>query len=77
MKILLLILGLSLTACGTFDGDEGPRGDRGDVGETGETVLWHNGSGGPNNSIGSDGHFYVDDDSGDYYKKVAGVWIRQ
>jgi len=35
---------------------------------------WYNGAGAPDNSLGNDGDYYLDDDTGDVYTKVSGDW---
>jgi len=37
--------------------------------------VWLNGMGLPNNSIGKDGDYYLDNASGKVYQKVTGVWV--
>ena len=40
-------------------------------------AAWYNGSGVPSTSLGSNGDYYLNDDDGYYYKKVAGSWVYQ
>lgn len=35
---------------------------------------WYNGTGVPSNAVGSNGDYYIDNASGTYYEKSAGVW---
>lgn len=36
---------------------------------------WMSGKGAPNNNLGKNGDFYLDEDSKDIYKKVNGSWL--
>ncbi len=71
-------------------GIQGPQGDTGATGATGATgpagadgvdgadgATWYNGSGVPASGLGVDDDFYLDNDTGDYYKKIAGTWTLQ
>jgi hypothetical protein len=49
-------------------GPEGPEGPPGDV------IEWLNGSGAPDVSLGEEGDYYLDNDTGDVYFKTGGVW---
>lgn len=40
-------------------------------------ASWHNDSGVPSQLLGATGDYYLDDDTGDYYKKVSGSWVLQ
>lgn len=52
-------------------GDKGERGEKGDQGERGEADDWLNGSGKPDESLGSIGDYYLNNDSGEYYEKIG------
>jgi len=62
-------------------GATGATGDTGSIGVTGVTgvtgSILYNGNGTPPGAVGKNGDFYLNDVNGDYYKKVAGVWILQ
>lgn len=53
----------------------GPKGDPGDDGYSGFDFLTGNGA--PGSSIGQDGDVYLDNITGDFYKKVSGSWSKQ
>lgn len=57
---------------GNITGPAGATGPQGAAGEDGS--IWHNGAGAPDNGLGADGDYYLDNDSGDYYQKTAGDW---
>lgn len=59
----------SLVGAPGADGADGVDGTNGTPGS-----VWYNGSGAPAGGLGVDGDYYVDDDTGDVYQKVAGVW---
>lgn len=46
-------------------------------GTTATGTVWYNDSGVPSSSLGSDNDYYLNDDTGDYYKKIAGSWVLQ
>jgi hypothetical protein len=48
------------------------KGDQGDEGDPGS--VWRNGVGAPANSLGIDGDYYLNNTTGDVYKKEAGVY---
>lgn len=54
-------------------GADGPPGPPGAPGTPGSG--WFTGVGVPGGGLGSDGDFYLDSASGDYYEKVGGVWV--
>ena len=59
-------------------GIQGPTGCQGPAGNDGAVgSVWHNGSGVPGAGLGADGDYYLNDDNGDYYKKVTGSWVLQ
>ncbi|SNW62689.1 Collagen-like protein [Orpheovirus IHUMI-LCC2] len=47
-------------------------GQPGQQGINGRSIIADNGP--PNNSIGEDGDYYINNLNGDYYQKVAGLW---
>jgi hypothetical protein len=59
------------------DGAQGPQGDPGAAGADGEdgtdgiTYTWRNGTGVPDNGLGINGDYYLDDATGDVYFKAA------
>jgi hypothetical protein len=60
-------------------GETGEKGDKGDTGDTGAKGLdgatWYSGNGIAGiNSIGKNGDFYLDTNTGDIYKKVDGIY---
>lgn len=60
---------------GNLTGPQGPIGFTGATGAPGS--VWRNGSGVPSNGLGINGDFYLDDSSGSYYEKIAGVYVLQ
>jgi len=40
-----------------------------------ETAVMLNGSGVPSDSLGVDGNYYLDTDTGDLYQKEGGTWL--
>jgi hypothetical protein len=54
------------------DGTDGADGIDGDDGVDGAT--WLSGEGAPSNTIGVNGDFYLDTESGTLYQKAVGVW---
>ncbi len=58
---------------GNIRGPQGLQGDPGNNGANGAT--WFNGDGMPGVGIGANGDRYLDDLTGDVFKKVAGVWV--
>lgn len=63
----------------TLVGPAGPEGPQGDTGATGaagaDGPAWHSGDVPPDNSLGVDGDFYIDQSAGEYYgPKTAGDW---
>ncbi len=55
-----------------FAGPQGEPGADGAKGADGSTIL--HGTGAPNNSLGNDGDFYLDTQSGKLYQKTSGEW---
>lgn len=53
-------------------GIQGIQGLKGDIGPRGAT--WLSGSGVPSNSLGSDEDFFLDETTGDVYKKISGAY---
>lgn len=53
-------------------GDKGEKGDTGNAGADGRTIL--NGSGAPGAGIGSNGDYYLDNDTSRLYLKAGGTW---
>lgn len=49
-----------------------PIGERGPAGANGAT--WLSGSGAPASSLGNDGDYYLNTDTGDVYNKASGTW---
>lgn len=59
-------------------GAPGPAGPAGPAGADGTPgSVWFTGVGAPAGGLGDDGDFYLDSVTGDYYEKVAGVWVLQ
>jgi hypothetical protein len=71
MRILPILLALTVS-CGT---EETPRD--GSPGEKGDHTTIYNGKGLPTDVIGGDGDIYIDDETGDLYKKHDHAWIKQ
>lgn len=44
------------------------------IGTSVDGSQWRDGSGAPSNSLGGDGDYYLDNDTGDYYKKSGGAY---
>lgn len=53
-------------------GPTGVSGTAGPAGADGATIL--SGSGVPSSALGEDGDFYIDSDTGIFYKKAGGAW---
>ena len=53
-------------------GAAGANGSNGANGAPGST--WYNGTGAPNNALGIDGDYYIDNATQNVYHKVAGSW---
>lgn len=49
----------------------------GSGGSTVTGAAWENGSGVPLNTLGNNGDYYLDDDNGNYYKKITGTYVLQ
>jgi hypothetical protein len=65
-------------------GDPGPQGVPGNDGADGtngtdgvDGTVWRDGSGVPSNGVGVDGDYYIDNDNGDYYQRIGGVYVLQ
>ena len=65
-------------------GEQGPQGIPGPPGAPGlpgvdgeDGNIWLNGSGVPATGLGEDEDYYLNDDNGDYYLKIAGTWTLQ
>lgn len=72
----ILILGLMFAACEGPTGPEGPRGEVGPIGPAGEdgSVMWA-GPSAPTESIGSEGDYYLNSITGEFYgPKDADGW---
>ncbi len=66
-------LAIALTRVDTpTTGGGGGGGPDDDSGITG--TAWFDGAGAPSDTLGNDGDYYLDDSSGDVYKKSAGHW---
>lgn len=68
MRTLLILLAF-MVSCGSL-----PSGDRG---EQGDHTTIYNGKGEPTDVIGGDGDIYINDETGDLYKKFDHAWIKQ
>lgn len=67
MPLILNLKGPQGTA-----GANGTNGTNGTNGVNGST--WYNGSGAPANTLGVDGDYYLDNNTGNVYNKVSGSW---
>ena len=56
---------------GAGSGEPGPQGPPGDDGDDG--AVWHSGAGAPSSELGSPGHYYLNTNNGDVYRK-NGSW---
>ena len=83
-----MILAFTLISCGAQHsnqrGPKGYTGSTGDIGEIGapgvdgkDRGTTYNGEGAPENGIGDNNDLYIDDSSGDLFKKINSVWIKQ
>lgn len=56
----------------------GPQGAQGVQGATGvngtDGATWLSGTGAPADTLGRDSDFYLDEATGNVYKKIAGTW---
>ena len=60
----------------TIAGLKGEQGEQGIAGSDGIAQV-RTGNGVPSNSLGNDGDLYLNNNTGDYYTKVSGVWSLQ
>ena len=65
------------------EGPQGPTGDTGAVGPAGvlgppgAASRWFSVTGTPDPALGVDGDFALNEINGDYYEKIAGIWVIQ
>jgi len=65
-----------MTECTHIDfGEESPINIEFITGEAGtDGATWHDGTGIPSDSLGNNGDYYLDTDSGSFYQKSVGIW---
>ena len=58
-------------------GPQGVAGPTGPVGPQGPATAWRNGNDVPDNALGADGDYYIRNDYGTVYRRIAGAYVLQ